>query len=109
MGRKEQDDEERLKGVRAAIKYINGPISEALKGTAISDQTAVDEILNVTLKEIQEQDAADSARRQEATSSLAGDSASQIDGGDASSPAGGAATPNKKEAKGKEGKKGGQG
>ena len=43
--RKEQDDEERLRGVRAAIKYINGPINEALKGTAISDQAKVDEIL----------------------------------------------------------------
>ena len=43
--RKEQDDEERLKGVRAAIQYINGPISEALNGISISEQVEVDEIL----------------------------------------------------------------
>ncbi|XP_075244178.1 enolase 4-like isoform X2 [Convolutriloba macropyga] len=105
--RKEQDDEERLRGVRAAIKYINGPINEALKGTAISDQAKVDEILNVTLKEIQEQDSGiDSSRRQEAASSQ-GDSSSQLD---EMSPGGGAITPvkNKDTKGGKDGKKGGQ-
>ncbi len=43
--KKEQDDEERLKGVQAAVKYINGPISEALKGILIADQTLVDQTL----------------------------------------------------------------
>ena len=43
--RKEQDDEERLRGVKAAIRFINGPMNEALHGTPIADQTKVDEIL----------------------------------------------------------------
>ena len=47
--RKEQDDEERLRGVRAAIQYINGPISDALIGIPISEQVEVDEILKYAL------------------------------------------------------------
>ncbi|XP_063721404.1 enolase 4-like isoform X2 [Symsagittifera roscoffensis] len=113
--RKEQDDEERLRGVKAAIRFINGPMNEALHGTPIADQTKVDEILNVTLKEIQDQEtAAESARRQaalEASSSHGGDSGSQLDATGAGEASPGAATPSKnKDAKGgKDAKKGGGG